>query len=83
MNRYSPSRINPLTAIAAVAMTTFTFVLAVGVPSSIAPTGSDRALLAAAKPATAKAIEVIVMPAIEVIGTRDTTVAERHSKQRG
>jgi hypothetical protein len=80
MNRYPPSRINPLVGIAAVAMSALTFILAVGVPSSIAPTQTDATTLAKSAPAT---VEITILPRIEVIATRDTTVANRQSKPRG
>jgi hypothetical protein len=83
MNRYPPTRINPFIGAAAVAMTAATFVLAVGVPSSMAPVGSDETALAASRPATTGVVEVTVMPAIEVIGLRDSAVAERQHKRRG
>jgi len=83
MNRYAPSRINPFVGIAAVAMTAATFVVAVAVPSRLAPTGVDATALAAWKPATARAVEVTVLPPIEVIGLRDTNFAERHHKRPG
>jgi hypothetical protein len=83
MNRYAPSRINPFVGIAAVAMTAATFVIAVAVPSRLAPTGSEATALAAWKPATTRAVEVTVLPAIEVVGLRDATLAERHYKRPG
>jgi hypothetical protein len=80
MNRYPPSHINPLVGIAAVAMSALTFILTVGVPSSIAPTQPDATTLAKSVPAT---VEIAILPRIEVIATRDTTVANRQSKPRG
>ena len=75
-------RFNPFVGIAAVAMTALTFILAVGVPSSLAPAGPTiRRLRAAAK---TRAIEVaIILAPIDVIGMRDTTVAGRQNKPRG
>jgi hypothetical protein len=80
MNRFPPSRINPLVGIAAVAMTALTFVVAVGVPSSIAPTSAGATINAKAAPAS---IEIAILPAIEVIGMRDASVANGQGKPRG
>jgi len=44
MNRYQPRQFHPFVAFAAAAMTALTFILAVGVPSSLAPAGDDTAL---------------------------------------
>ena len=82
MNRYPPARINPFAGIAAVAMSALTFTLAVGVPSRIAPTHGGATVLTAARSAP-DTVEVVILPAIEVIAVRDTTVAERQSKPRG
>ena len=80
MNRYQPRRFHPFVAFAAAAMTALTFILAVGVPSSLAPAGADTALAAAAK---MRAIDVaIILAPIDVIGMRDTTVAGRQNKPR-
>jgi len=80
MNSYPPARINPLAGVAAIAMSALTFALAVGVPSSIAPTRTD-ATLAAARSAPMTG-EIAILPPIEVIAVRDTTVANRQSKPR-
>jgi hypothetical protein len=80
MNRYPPSRINPFVGVAAVALSALTFILTVGVPSSLAPTYPDATTLAKSVPAD---VEITILPPIEVIATRDTTVANRHSKPRG
>ena len=80
MNRYPPSRINPLVGIAAIAMTALTFVVAVGVPSSMAPANPGMTISAKATPAS---VEIAILPAIEVIGMRDATIANRQSKPRG
>ncbi len=77
MNRYPPSRISPFVGFAAVAMSALTFILAVGVPSSLAPTYPDATTLAKSAPAD------VILPPIEVVATRDTAVANRHSKPRG
>ena len=83
MIRYQPRRFHPFVGIAAAAMTALTFVLSVGVPSSLAPTGGEAALAANAKARAIPAMEVaIILPRIDVVGVRDTTVAERHQKQR-
>jgi hypothetical protein len=82
MNRYPPARINPFVGIAAVAMSALTFTLAVGFPSSIAPTRPDATTLAKSAPAPAT-VEIAILPPIEVIAVRDTTVANRQSKPRG
>jgi hypothetical protein len=83
MNRYEPRRFHPFVGIAAAAMTALTFALSVGVPSSLAPTGRDVALAANAKARARGAIEVaIILPRIDVVGLRDTTVAERQQKPR-
>lgn len=81
MNRYPQARVNPLVGVAAIAMSALTFVLAVGVPSSIAPTHPGASVMAA-KPAPAS-VEIAILPAIEVIAVRDATVANRQSKPRG
>jgi len=83
MNRYAPNRINPFVGIAAIAMTAVTFVVAVAVPPRLAPTGSEATAFAAWKPAATRTVEVTVLPAIEVIGIRDATLAERHHKRPG
>jgi Mg2+/Co2+ transporter CorB len=80
MNRYPPARINPFVGVAAVAMSVLTFTLAVGVPSSIAPTHPDATTLTKSAPVT---VEIAILPPIEVIAVRDTTVANRQSKPRG
>jgi hypothetical protein len=82
MNRYPPARINPFVGIAAVAMSVLTFTLAVGVPSSIAPTDGAATVLTSARSAP-DTVEIVILPAIEVIAVRDTTVADRQSKPRG
>ncbi|MEO8675705.1 MAG: hypothetical protein ABI569_09000 [Casimicrobiaceae bacterium] len=84
MNRYQPNRFNPMMGIAAVAMTALTFVLAVGVPSGLAAAGPDATSLAASLPVGTAATEVAIIPSrIEVIGSRDTTVADRQQGPRG
>mgnify|MGYP001214700697 CR=1 FL=1 len=84
MNPYQPARFNPMMGIAAVAMTALTFVLAVGVPSGLAPAGPDSTALAASKAVDKAAIEVAIIPShIEVVGTRDTTMADRQHGRRG
>lgn len=80
MNRYPPSRINPLVGIAAVAMTALTFVVAVGAPSSMAPASPGATASTKAAPAS---VEIAILPAIEVIGMRDATIANHQSKPRG
>ena len=80
MNRYQPRRFHPFVAFAAMAMSALTFILAVGVPSSLAPAGSESALAAGAK---TRAIDVaIILSPIDVIGMRDTTVAGQQHKPR-
>jgi len=79
MNRYPSSRINPLVGIAAVAMTALTFVVAVGAPSSMAPAPGVTARTKAA-PAS---VEIAILPAIEVIGMREASIANHPSKPRG
>jgi len=80
MNHYPARRFHPFVALAAAAMTVFTFILAVGVPSSLAPAGSDAALAAGAK---TRAVDVaIILAPIDVIGMRDTTVAGHPNKPR-
>jgi len=84
MNRYQPTRFNPMTGIAAIAMAALTFVLAVGVPAGLAPTGHDATTLAASKALGKAATEVAIVPSrIEVIGSRDTTMADRQHGPRG
>ena len=80
MNRYPHARINPLVGVAAIAMSALTFALAVGVPSSIAPT-HPGATLTAAKSAPVTG-EIAILPPIEVIAVRDATVANRQNKPR-
>ena len=80
MNRYQPRRFHPFVAFAAAAMSALTFILAVGVPSSLALGGSDSVLAAGAK---TRAIDVaIILAPIDVIGLRDTTVADQQNKPR-
>lgn len=82
MNRYPPARLNPFVGVAAIAMSVLTFVLAVGVPSSIAPAHRDAMTLAATKSAPSP-VEIAILPAIDVIAVRDTTVANHPGKPRG
>ena len=84
MNRYQPNAFHPVLGIAAVAMTALTFVLAIGVPSRVAAPLVDGAAQAAATRVPAGFVEVAIIPArIDVVGVRDTTVADHQSKQRG
>jgi len=80
MNRYPSRRFHPFVALSAAAMTALTFILAVGVPSSLAPAGSDAALAAGAKTRVTE-VAVILAP-IDVIGMRDTAVAGQQNKPR-
>jgi hypothetical protein len=84
MNRYQPNAFHPILGIAAVAMTALTFLLTVGVPSRVASVFADGPAQAAAARVPTGFVEVAIIPArIEVVGTRDTTVAERQAKRRG
>jgi hypothetical protein len=66
--RYPRFRFRPAFGFAAVALSAATMVLAVGVPAALSP---DRAAATADAPATARAIEVAIVPAsIEVVGLR-------------
>lgn len=79
MNRYSPSAFHPVLGLAAIAMTALTFVFAVGVPLHIAADAAQTVAGAASQP-----VEVAIIPArIDVVGTRETTLADHHAKQRG
>ena len=84
MNEYRPTRFNIGAGIAAAAMMTLTLVIAVVVPMSLAPAGPDSATLTGPARDATGAIEVVIIPSrIEVVGTRDTTLANRQNKPRG
>lgn len=84
MSRYQPNAFHPVLGIAAVAMTALTFVLAVGVPSRVAMAGADDTARAASTQVPRGFVEVAIIPArIDVVGIRDTTVADRQAKRRG
>ncbi len=75
MKRYAPIRFRPAFAFAAVALSAATMSLAVGVPAVLSP---GHAAVAAEAPATARVIEVAIVPAsIEVVGLRAEAVAPR------
>ena len=76
MNRYQPKAPRAAFGIAAIAMTVLTLGLAVVVPAKLAPAGPEASTLLAVK-SKAPATEVTIVPArIEVIGVRESTVAE-------
>ena len=84
MNEYRPSRFNAGTGIAAAAMMALTLVIAVVVPMTLAPAGPDSATLTGPARDAAGATEVAIIPSrIEVIGVRDTTLADRQNKPHG
>ena len=83
MNRYEPW-FHPIFAILAIAMTALTLMLAVGVPTSFTAADPDAMTLAVPQRMTTGAIEVDIIPVrIDVIGVRDTNVADRQTKPRG
>ena len=84
MNEYRPSRFNAGAGIAAAAMMALTLVIAVVVPMSLTSAGPDSATLTGPARDATGATEVAIMPSrIEVVGTRDTTFANRQNKPRG
>jgi hypothetical protein len=84
MKHYRSSRFNASAGIAAAAMMALTLVVAVVVPMSVAPSGPDSAMLTGPARNAGAPIEVAIIPSrIEVVGTRDTTLAERQHKPRG
>jgi hypothetical protein len=82
MIRYEPPRYHVVFGIAAVAMMALTFALAVGIPAEIAPSAPDT-MAQAAKGLSTAVTGVVIIPAIEVVGERETNVAGRLIKPRG
>jgi hypothetical protein len=84
MNRYQPPRSPWTFGVASVALMALTFALAIGVPTSLIPAVPDTRTIAASHRMATGATTVAVIPArIEVVGVKDTKVADRHSKPRG
>ena len=84
MNEYRPTRFNARAGIAAAAMMALTIVIAVVVPMTLAPAGPDSASLSLPLRHAVGATEVAIVPStIEVIGVRDTTLADRQNKPHG
>ena len=59
------------------------FAIAVVVPMSLAPAGPDSATLTGPARNSAVATEIASLPRIEVVGSRDTQLADRQNKPRG
>ena len=84
MNEYRPTRFSARAGIAAAAMMALTLVIAVVVPMTLAPAGPDSASLSLPLRHAAGATEVAIVPSrIEVVGTRETTLADRQNKPHG
>lgn len=83
MNRYEPTELRPVFAIAAVAMTALTLVLAIGVPAGLAPAGPDATAMILAKRDATGFTEVTIIPSrIEVVGRSETNLAVQPQKPR-
>jgi hypothetical protein len=84
MNDYRPNRFHAAAGLAAGAMMALTLAIAVVLPMHLVRTGPDSATLTGPSRDAAVATEVAIIPSrIDVVGIRDTTVAERQNKQRG
>jgi Mg2+/Co2+ transporter CorB len=81
MNDYQPTRFHAGAGIAAGAMMVLTLAITVVLPMHLAATGPDSATLTGPARHDAVATEVAIIPArIDVVGSRDTTLAERMNK---
>jgi Mg2+/Co2+ transporter CorB len=83
MNAYRPFRFHAGAGIAAAAMMTLTLVIAVVLPMHIATAGPDSALPTVPAGAADAVTAVVTLPRIEVIGKRDTTLANDRSQPKG